>query len=98
MTSPMTSIVAPTPPVPALALRFWPDSDVPAFVAVHCEEAMCRWLMRPIEDEADEARARLAELDTGWVGRLSAELGCRRGQHARRRGDARLSRTPRRPA
>lgn len=66
MTSPMTLTVEATPTAPALALRPWQDSDVPAIVAAHRDEAMRRWLMRPIDDE-DEARAWLADQATGWA-------------------------------
>jgi RimJ/RimL family protein N-acetyltransferase len=66
MTSPMTLTVDPIPTAPSLALRPWQDSDIPAIVTAHCDEAMRRWLVRPIHD-ADEARAWLADQDTGWA-------------------------------
>ena len=66
MTLPMTLAVEPTATAPALALRPWQDSDIPAIVAAHSDQAMRRWLMRPIHDE-DEARAWLADQHTGWA-------------------------------
>ena len=66
MTSPMTLTVEPTATAPALTLRPWQDSDIPAIVAAHRDETMRRWLMRSIEDE-EEARAWLANLDAGWA-------------------------------
>ncbi|WP_370062694.1 GNAT family N-acetyltransferase [Streptacidiphilus sp. MAP5-3] len=59
-------MVEPTPSAPALTLRPWQDSDVPAIVAAHRDEAMRRWLMRPVGDE-DGARAWLADQDRGWA-------------------------------
>lgn len=66
VTSPMTLTVDPTSTAPALTLRPWQDSDIPTIVAAHCDEAMRRWLMRPIGDE-DAARAWLTYLDTHWA-------------------------------
>ncbi|WP_236654487.1 GNAT family N-acetyltransferase [Streptacidiphilus anmyonensis] len=56
----------PTATAPALTLRPWQDSDVPAVVAAHRDDAMRRWLMRPIDDE-DEARAWIADQAKGWA-------------------------------
>ena len=66
MTSPMTLTVGPTATAPALTLRPWQDADAAAIVAAHRDEAMRRWLMRPIDDE-DEARAWLADQYAGWA-------------------------------
>lgn len=66
MTSPLTLAVEPTATAPALTLRLWQDSDIPALVAAHRDETMRRWLVRPIENE-DQARAWLADRDAGWV-------------------------------
>ncbi|MDX3458560.1 GNAT family N-acetyltransferase [Streptomyces sp. ME02-8801-2C] len=66
MTSPMTLTVECTPTASALTLRPRQDSDIAIVVAAHCDEAMRRWLMRPINDE-DEARAWLADQNTGWA-------------------------------
>jgi RimJ/RimL family protein N-acetyltransferase len=66
MTSPMTLTVVPTATAPALTLRPWQDSDIPAIVAAHRDEAMRRWLMHSIDDE-DEARAWLADQHAGWA-------------------------------
>jgi RimJ/RimL family protein N-acetyltransferase len=65
MTLPMTLAVEPTATAPPLTLRPWQDSDIPAIVAAHRDEAMRRWLMRSIADE-DQARDWLAHLDEGW--------------------------------
>ncbi|MBF9067092.1 GNAT family N-acetyltransferase [Streptacidiphilus fuscans] len=62
----MTLIVQPTTTAPALTLRPWQDSDAPSIVAAHRDDAMRRWLMRPIDDE-DEARAWIADQDKGWA-------------------------------
>ncbi|MBC3842751.1 GNAT family N-acetyltransferase [Streptacidiphilus sp. 4-A2] len=62
----MTLTVAPTPTGPALTLRPWRVADVPAVVAAHRDEAMRRWLMRPVDD-ADEARAWIADQHQGWA-------------------------------
>ena len=59
MTSPVTLTVEPTATAPALTRRPWQDSDIPALVAAHRDEAMRRWLMNSIDDE-DQARAALA--------------------------------------
>jgi RimJ/RimL family protein N-acetyltransferase len=66
MTSPMTLTVEPTATAPALILRPWQDTDIPAIVAAHRDEAMRRWLANSIGDE-DEARAWLARQDGGWT-------------------------------
>jgi RimJ/RimL family protein N-acetyltransferase len=66
MTSLLTLTVEPTPSGPDLTLRPWRDSDASMIVAAHRDEAMRRWLMRPIADE-DEARAWIAEQDAAWV-------------------------------
>lgn len=66
MTSPLTLTVEPTASAPALTLRPWQDTDIPAIVAAHRDEAMRRWLVNPIGDE-DEARAWLARQDAGWA-------------------------------
>lgn len=66
MTSPMTMTVGPSATAPALTLRPWQDSDAAAIVAAHRDEAMRRWLMRPIDDE-DDARAWLADQYSGWA-------------------------------
>ncbi|WP_037603482.1 GNAT family N-acetyltransferase [Streptacidiphilus rugosus] len=55
-----------TSTAPALALRPWRDSDVSAVVAAHRDEAIRRWLMRPLTDE-DAARAWVTELDARWA-------------------------------
>ena len=65
MTSPMTLTVEPTAAAPALTLRPWQDSDIPAIVAAYRDEAIRRWLMSSVNDE-DEARAWLARQDAGW--------------------------------
>jgi RimJ/RimL family protein N-acetyltransferase len=62
----MTLTVERTPTAPALTLRPWQGSDTPAIVAAHCDEAMCRSLMRPVNDE-DEVLAWLADQDQGWA-------------------------------
>jgi RimJ/RimL family protein N-acetyltransferase len=66
MTSPMTLTVEPTAAAPALTLRPWQDSDIPAIVAAYRDEAIRRWLMSSVNDE-DEARAWLARQDAGWA-------------------------------
>ena len=66
MTSPMTLAVEPTSTAPALILRPWQDSDIPALVAAHRDEVMRRWLTHRITGEAD-ARAWLADRGTGWA-------------------------------
>jgi RimJ/RimL family protein N-acetyltransferase len=66
MTSPMTLTVKPTAIAPALILRPWQDTDIPAIVAAHRDEAMRRWLVSCVHDE-DEARAWLARQDAGWA-------------------------------
>jgi RimJ/RimL family protein N-acetyltransferase len=62
----MTLTVEPTATTPGLTLRPWQDSDIPALVAAHRDEAMRRWLVSPIGDE-DQARAWLARQDAGWA-------------------------------
>jgi RimJ/RimL family protein N-acetyltransferase len=66
MTSPMTLIVEPAATAPALTLRPWRDSDIPAVVAAYRDEAMRRWLVSSVDDE-DQARAWLARQDAGWA-------------------------------
>jgi RimJ/RimL family protein N-acetyltransferase len=66
MTSPMTLMVEPTATAPALALRPWQDSDIPAIVAAFRDKAMRRWLASSVDDE-DEARAWLARQEAGWA-------------------------------
>ena len=66
MTLPMTLTVEPTATAPALILRPWQDSDIPALIAAHRDEAMRRWLTHHIADEG-EARAWLADRGTGWA-------------------------------
>jgi hypothetical protein len=56
MTSPMTLTVEPSATAPALTLRPWQDSDIPAIVAAFRDEAMRRWLVSSVNDE-DDARA-----------------------------------------
>ena len=62
----MTLTLAPTATAPALTLRPWQDSDIPAIVAAYRDEAMRRWLVSSIDDE-DAARAWLARVDAGWA-------------------------------
>jgi RimJ/RimL family protein N-acetyltransferase len=62
----MTLTVEPTATAPALTLRPWQDSDIPAIVAAYRDEAMRRWLVSSIDDEG-AARAWLARLDAGWA-------------------------------
>jgi RimJ/RimL family protein N-acetyltransferase len=66
MASPMTLTVEPTATAPALTLRPWQDSDIPAIVAAYRDEAMRRWLVNCINDE-DEARAALARQRVSWA-------------------------------
>jgi RimJ/RimL family protein N-acetyltransferase len=66
MTSPLTLTVAATATAPALTLRPWRDSDIPAIVAAHRDEAMRRWLVNRIDDE-DQARAALAREEASWA-------------------------------
>ena len=66
MTSPMTLTVERAATVPALTLRPWRDSDIPAIVAAYRDQAMRRWLGNSIDDE-DEARSMLARQDAGWA-------------------------------
>jgi RimJ/RimL family protein N-acetyltransferase len=68
MTSPMTLTVeaTATATTPALTLRPWQDSDIPALVAAHQDEVMRRWLVNPIGNE-DEARAVLARQRESWA-------------------------------
>lgn len=66
MTSPLTLAVRPTATAPALTLRPWQNSDIPAIVAAHRDTLMRRWLTRTIDDES-QARAWLAHLDAGWA-------------------------------
>ena len=66
VTSPITLTVEPTATAPALTLRPWQDSDIPAIVAAYRDEAMRRWLVSSIGDE-DQARAMLARQDAGWA-------------------------------
>lgn len=66
MTPPITLTVKPTATVPALTLRPWRASDIPALVAAFRDEAMRRWLVQSVSDE-DEARAMLARQDAGWT-------------------------------
>jgi RimJ/RimL family protein N-acetyltransferase len=66
MTSPMTLTAGPTATAPALTLRPWQDSDIPAIVAAHRDEAMRRWLVNRIDDE-DQARAALARQKASWA-------------------------------
>ncbi|MHB1876465.1 MAG: GNAT family N-acetyltransferase [Streptosporangiaceae bacterium] len=66
MTSPVTLTVEPTASAPALTLRPWQDTDIPAIVAAHRDEAMRRWLVSCVGDE-DEARAWLARREAGWA-------------------------------
>src|SRR5215470_9312070 len=66
MTSPMNLTVEPTTTAPGLTLRPWQDSDIPAIVAAHRDEAMRRWLVSSIDGE-HEARAWLARQDAGWA-------------------------------
>jgi RimJ/RimL family protein N-acetyltransferase len=66
MASPVILTVEPTATAPALTLRPWQDSDIPALVAAHRDEAMRRWLITRIDDE-DEARAALARQKEGWA-------------------------------
>jgi RimJ/RimL family protein N-acetyltransferase len=58
--------VEPTATAPALTLRPWQESDIPALVAAHRDETMRRWLVTCIDDE-DEARAALARHEAGWA-------------------------------
>ena len=66
MASPITLTVEPTATAPALTLRPWQDSDIPAIVAAYRDEAMRRWLVSSVSDE-DEARAMLARQDAAWA-------------------------------
>jgi RimJ/RimL family protein N-acetyltransferase len=66
MTSPITLTVEPTATAPALTLRPWQDSDIPAIVAAYRDEAMRRWLVSSIGNE-DEARAMLARQEAAWA-------------------------------
>jgi RimJ/RimL family protein N-acetyltransferase len=65
MTSLMILTVEPTATAPALTLRPWQDSDIPAIVAAFRDEAMRRWVSS-MNDE-DEARAWLARQEAGWT-------------------------------
>jgi len=62
----MTLTVEPTAIAPALTLRPWQDSDIPAIVAAFRDEAMRRWLVSPVNDE-DEARAVLTRQEADWA-------------------------------
>jgi RimJ/RimL family protein N-acetyltransferase len=64
--SPLTLTVEPAATAPALTLRPWRDSDIPAMVAAFRDEAMRRWLVSSVDDE-DDARAWLARQDAGWA-------------------------------
>jgi RimJ/RimL family protein N-acetyltransferase len=66
MTPPLTLTAGPTTTSPALTLRPWQDTDLPALVAAHRDEALRRWLLYSIDDE-DEARAWLDRQNTGWA-------------------------------
>jgi RimJ/RimL family protein N-acetyltransferase len=66
MASPVTLTVEPTATAPALTLRPWQDSDIPAIVAAYRDEAMRRWLVNCINDE-DGARAALARQRVSWA-------------------------------
>ena len=67
MTSPFTLTAEAAASVPALILRPWRDSDIPAIVAAHRDEEMRRWLVAaPIGNE-DEARAWLVRRDADWA-------------------------------
>jgi RimJ/RimL family protein N-acetyltransferase len=67
VTSPMTLTVEPTASAPALTLRPWQDTDIPAIVAAHCDEAMRRWWLAGCVGDEDEARAWLARQDADWA-------------------------------
>jgi RimJ/RimL family protein N-acetyltransferase len=66
MTSPTILTVEPTTTTPALTLRPWQDSDIPAIVAAFRDEAIRRWSVSLVNDE-DEARAMLARQEAGWA-------------------------------
>ena len=66
MTSPITLAVEPTATAPALTLRPWLDSDIPAIVAAFRDEVMRRWLVSSVNDE-DEARAALVRQKVSWA-------------------------------
>jgi RimJ/RimL family protein N-acetyltransferase len=66
MTSLMSLTVPPTASAPALTLRPWQASDIPAVIAAHRDETMRRWLVRPVHDE-HEAYAWLADQHAGWA-------------------------------
>jgi len=66
MTTPVILTAEPTATAPALILRPWQDSDIPAMIAAFRDEAMRRWLVTCIDDEI-EARAALARQEAGWA-------------------------------
>lgn len=63
-----TEVIAVAPATrtaPALVLRRWRERDVPALVAAHRDEAMLRWLTRPVSDE-EAALKLLTEQRDAW--------------------------------
>jgi RimJ/RimL family protein N-acetyltransferase len=66
MASPVNLTVEPTATAPALTLRSWQESDIPALVAAHRDETMRRWLVTSLDDE-DQARAALARQEAAWA-------------------------------
>lgn len=66
MTSPLALTVEPTASGPALTLRPWQDTDIPAVVNAYRDAAMRRWLASRIGND-EEARAWLARQAAGWA-------------------------------
>ena len=61
-----TLSVDPTADAPALTLRPWRETDIPALVAAYKDPAMRRWLYTVVDDE-DGARAWLDLNERGWA-------------------------------
>ena len=57
-----------TDTAPALTLRPWQTSDIPALVKAHADPAMQRWARRHVADE-EQARATIAAHTQAWTDR-----------------------------
>ena len=68
MASSVTLTAEPTATAPALTLRPWRESDIPALVAAHRDEARCaNWLINPHRQRGQKLCAALTRQQEGWA-------------------------------
>ncbi|MER5436563.1 GNAT family N-acetyltransferase [Streptomyces sp. NPDC002588] len=63
---PVTLRAAATPTAPALVLRPWRPTDVPALIEAHRDPVLRRWISSPVDDEADGERW-VESQEQGWA-------------------------------